>query len=378
MEALGWVSDWIVPFIVVLGILVFIHEMGHFLVARLCGVRVEAFSIGFGPELAGWNDRRGTRWKVCLLPLGGYVKFFGDASAASTPDGDDLQEMSAEERAVCFHHKPLAQRAAVVAAGPAANYLLAIAIFAGLFMTQGQPATDPVVSEVMAGSAAEAAGLQPDDRFVAIDGAAIDRFQELQDIIRLNPGTPITITVERDGRAIDLEAVPDVIVEEDDFGRREIGRLGVQNKTGHRFVVHDPISAVASAVDHTWAITAMSLRAVGQIITGERSVKEMGGPVRIAHMSGEVAQRSWLTLINFMGLLSISLGLINLFPIPVLDGGHLLYYAIEAVRGKPLGARAQEVGFTVGLALVVGLMLVVTVNDLSQGPFLDFLTALVS
>lgn len=472
MEALAWVSDWILPFLIVLGLLVFVHELGHFLVARWCGVRVEAFSIGFGKELVGWRDRHGTRWKLCLLPLGGYVKFFGDAGAASTADGAAMTEMSPEDKAVCFHHKPLRHRAAIVAAGPAANYLLAIVIFAGLFMTNGRLATEPVVSDVIEGSAAQAAGLLIDDRILSVDGDRVSRFQDLVDIIRLNPGTPIDIAVQRNGETLVLTAVPDVIIEEDDFGQRAIGRLGILHhvtypvvadisagsaaaaagfqpgdrllavndarirvfddlvavvranpdreitvtvsrgtdivtlsavpdpvvtQTGqgrqvtgrlgitHRMagkpgtrVVHGPVSAVIHAVEHSWGITVMSLRAVGQMLVGDRSVSEMGGPLRIAHLSGEVAQLGIVVLLNFMALLSISLGLINLFPIPVLDGGHLLYYAVEAVRGRPLGPRVQEIGFTVGLALVVGLMLMVTINDVRQGPFLEFLKGIVS
>ena len=402
-DAITWVTTWVLPFICVLGVLVFIHEMGHFLVARWCGVLVERFSIGFGPELVGWTDRSGTRWRVSLLPLGGYVKFLGEqvvvnkatqeteirvprfdlgspdeaqgggAGGTNSDEGDSYRTLTRpltdEEKAGCFHFKPLPHRTAVVAAGPAANFLLAIAILCGLYMGQGQPVTAPIVSEVMPGSAAERAGLQPGDRFLSVDGVRTDRFQDVQHAILLNPGSEVILEIERAGSVFEVPVVPSVVMVPYDYGERQEGRLGVRNSTGNDFVQLGPVSAFVAAVEQTWSYTMLNLTAVGQIVTGYRSVGEIGGPVRIAHISGEVAQLGLLTVLKLMAVLSVSLGLINLFPIPMLDGGHLLYYAIEAVRGKPVGPKLQEFGLKIGLALVVGLMIMVSLNDLVSGPF---------
>jgi regulator of sigma E protease len=358
-------SDYLVPFLIVLTVLVFVHELGHYLLARWNGVRVEVFSIGFGPELFGWTDRAGTRWKFSAVPLGGYVKMFGDANAASQP-GDEVDQMSAQERAVAFPHKRLGQRAAIVAAGPAANFLFAIVLLAGLFMTSGQPYTAPVVDQVRPDSAAAAAGLQPGDRIVGVDGSRIDRFEELQRIVRLNPGTELSVTVMRDESRVQLTAVPERETITDSMGTEHtIGLLGVTS-AGFEYRRHGPVQALVEAGEETWALTVGTLQAVGQIIGGNRSAEELGGPIKIAQMSGEVADAGATNLIWFMAVLSINLGLINLFPVPMLDGGHLLFYAIEGVRGKPLGEQAQEYGFRIGLALVLSLMLFVTWNDLTQ------------
>ncbi|GAB4374733.1 MAG: RIP metalloprotease RseP [Kiloniellaceae bacterium] len=363
MDFSGGFLGTIVPFLAVLTALVFVHEMGHYLIARWNGVRVEVFSIGFGPEIFGWNDRTGTRWKFSLIPLGGYVKMFGDANAASMP-ADDAGGMSAEDRAVAFPHKRLGQRAAIVAAGPIANFLFAIVLLAGLFSIVGQPFTPAVVGEVVADSAAEAGGFAPGDRVVAVNGQSVERFEELQRIVALRPGERLTFTVQRDGAEIELQATPARVETTNALGEtQEIGQLGLR-RSGADYARHDPATAVWQATRETFSIVDQTFTALGQIIRGDRGADELGGPIRIAQMSGQAAELGFATVIYFAAVLSINLGLINLFPVPMLDGGHLMFYAIEAVRGRPLGERAQEYGFRIGLALVLTLMVVVTWNDL--------------
>lgn len=360
---------YILPFLVVLAVLVFIHEFGHYLAARLCGVKVETFSLGFGPELFGWFDKHGTRWKVSALPLGGYVKMFGDADAASTP-GEGLATMTAEERAVSHHHQPLGRRAIIAAAGPFANYVLAIVLMAGLFMTAGQPVTPPEIGIVQPGSAAAASGLKPGDRFVSADGVAIGRFEDVQRIVRLNVGAPIELVVRRNGQLLPLRVTPKITDVVDRFGdHHSFGVLGV-GRSGVNYVRLSPGDAVLQATEETWSITSGTLTAVWQMIIGARTTEELGGPIKIAKLSGQVWQQGGvLDLVNFMALLSVNLGLINLFPIPVLDGGHLLFYAAEALRGRPLGQRVQQVGFQIGLALVFTLMIFATWNDVSSNVY---------
>lgn len=364
-------------FVFILSVIVFIHEMGHYLIARYNGVRVEVFSIGFGPEIFGWNTASGTRWKVGILPLGGYVKMFGDAGAASTPS-DEVPTMSPEERAVSFHHKPLLQRVAIVFGGPLANFVLAVIIFAGLFMTVGERITPADISTVVAGSAAEEAGMMPGDMVLMIDDRAIGRFEDLQEVVRESGGVALRMVVLRDGAEVELLVTPRKVEKEDRFGNRvRYGELGV-SRAGVTLVRHDPLTAVWAASRETIRLTSLTLRAVGQMISGSRPTDELGGPVRIAQMAGQVAEDGIITVFWFMALLSINLGLINLFPIPMLDGGHLLFYAFEAVRGKPLGERAQEYGFRVGLALVLTLMVFATWNDLVQLRVVDFFFDLLS
>jgi regulator of sigma E protease len=355
--------DYFLPFLVILTVLVFVHELGHYLVARANGVRVEVFSIGFGPELFGWNDRAGTRWKFSVVPLGGYVKMFGDADAASMP-GDRFAQMSDAERNVSFHHKRLPQRVAVVAAGPVANFVFAVVVLAGLFMTVGQPFTPPGVGQVEAGSAAQSAGLKSGDVIVAIDGSQIERFEDIQRVVRLNTGEPMKMLVRRGDHELTVAVTPRVTTFTDRFGNEhKIGLLGIE-RSGVNYVRRNPASALWDAGQETWSLTSGTLEAAWQMLIGLRPTDELGGPLRIAQMSGEVAQGGIVAVLWFLAVLSINLGLINLFPIPVLDGGHLLFYAAEAVRGRPLGQRAQEYGFRVGLALVLTLMVFATWNDL--------------
>ena len=374
---MAWLTSYIVPFLIILTVLVFVHELGHYLVARRNGVRVEVFSIGFGPELFGWNDRAGTRWKFSAIPFGGYVKMFGDADPASMP-GEHLNAMTPEQRAVSFHHKRLPQRAAIVAAGPIANFLFAIAVLAVIFVVKGQPFTPAEVGEVVANSAAEAGGVKPGDVIIAIDGRPVERFETVQQMVELNTGAPLQVTVKRGDEKVDLNIVPRAEVETDRFGfTHHVMRLGIR---GSRiaYVQRDPASAVWHAADETWNITSGTLKAVGQMILGQRSSEDLSGPVGIFKRSGEVAQGGIIAMLSFAAVLSVNLGLINLFPIPILDGGHLLFYAAEAVRGKPLGQRAQEYGFRLGLALVLTLMVFATWNDLVQLRVVDFIKGLVT
>jgi regulator of sigma E protease len=374
MQLLITVGNYVVPFLVILTVLVFVHELGHFLLARRNGVRVETFSIGFGPELFGFNDRAGTRWKFSLLPLGGYVKMFGEGEG----QGHATAALSPEERAVSFHHKRIGQRAAIVAAGPIANFLFAILVLTGLFAVVGQPFTAPVVDEVMEGGAAAKAGVQAGDRFLVVDGQSIARFEELQRLIQENPGRALPVVLERAGSEVALTVTPTATEQTDRFGnRRTIGLLGVRSNRLET-VRRDPLTALWQATRETAVMTAGTLKAVGQFIAGTRGTEELGGPLRIAQMSGEVAQAGFVATFWFMAVLSINLGLINLFPIPVLDGGHLLFYAAEVLRGRPLGPRAQDYASMAGLAAVLALMVFVTWNDLNHLAVVDFIGRLFS
>lgn len=367
----------VASFIFILGVIVFVHEMGHFLVARWNKVRVEVFSIGFGPELFGWNDRAGTRWKVSLLPLGGYVRFFGDANAASAP-GAETDGMTEAERAVSFHHKRLGQRAAIVFAGPFANFLLAVVILGVLFATVGQRITPPDISMVKPGSPAEAAGFEPGDLILSINGKPISRFEELQEIVRDSAGVPLKMTVKRDGGEVSLVVTPRLVERTDRFGNTlQFGELGV-GRTGVVYVRLDPLTAIGAAVTETYRLTAATVKAVSQMIAGTRSSDDLGGPIRIAQVAGQVAEDGFITVFWFMAVLSINLGLINIMPVPMLDGGHLLFYAFEAIRGRPLGERAQDYGFRIGIALLLSLMVFATWNDLVHLKVVDFFVGLFS
>jgi regulator of sigma E protease len=363
---MAWLTGGIghlIAFLVVLTVLVFVHELGHYLVARRNRVRIETFSIGFGPELFGWNDRAGTRWKVSAIPLGGYVKMFGDADPASMP-GEHLRDMTEEEKAVSFHHKKLWQRAAVVSAGPIANFVLAVLLLSAIIAVRGEQFSPPDVGQVLPGSAAEAAGIKPGDVITDIDGQPIERFETIQRIVETNTGTPLELTVKRADQTLDLRVTPKVVTETDRLGFiHHIARLGIGRK-GVDFIPRNPAASVWYAANEAWYLTTGTLKAVWQMIVGLRSSDELSGPIGIFQLSGAVAQEGIIPLLGFAAVLSINLGLINLFPIPVLDGGHLLFYAAEAIRGKPLSQRAQEYGFRFGLALVLMLMVFATWNDL--------------
>jgi regulator of sigma E protease len=354
----------VVAFLVVLTVVVFVHELGHYLVARWAGVRVEVFSIGFGPELVGFNDRHGTRWKISAVPLGGFVKFFGDEDASSATASD--RELTEAEKAVSFHHKSVWRRIAVVFAGPASNVIFAIAIFAAVFAFVGRMETPPVVSDVVPDSAAAEAGLQVGDRIVLVNGRAVDSFEELQRLIPLTNGASITLTVERGEETLQLSATPRFREIEDSLGetRRQavLGVTAVIDPQARERL--GPVDAVWQGVEQSWTVVETTAVAVGQMIAGTRGVEDLGGPVRIAQMSGQVAELGLVSLILFAAFLSVNLGLINLLPIPVLDGGHLVFYALEAVRGKPVSERAQDYAFRFGLVVIVGLMVFVTSNDI--------------
>jgi regulator of sigma E protease len=359
---------YVVPFLFVLTIVVFFHELGHFLVGRWAGVRVLTFSLGFGPELFGFNDRHGTRWKISAIPLGGYVKFFGDETEASTPSAETLAHMTPEERAVSFHHKKVGPRAAIVAAGPIANFLLAIVIFAAMFTFFGKPNTSARVDKVEANSAAAAAGFQAGDVVTAIDGNKIDTFSDMQRIVSGRAGERLTFTVKRGEANLQLQGTPELREVKDPFGNvQRLGVLGITRQTAAGDVVTervDPATAVWLGVKETWFVIDRTLAYVSRIFTGRESADQVGGPLRIAQMSGQVATIGLGALIQLAAVLSISIGLLNLFPVPLLDGGHLLFYAIEAARGRPLSERAQEVGFRIGLGLVLMLMVFATYNDI--------------
>ena len=366
----GAFFSYAVPFLIVLTIVVFFHELGHFLVARWNGVKVEAFSVGFGPELWGFNDRHGTRWRVSAIPLGGYVKFFGDINEASAPDMAKAEAMSEADRAVSFVHKSVARRAAVVAAGPAANFVLAIVIFALSFMILGRVITDPVITSVQPDSAAERAGFQAGDVVRSIDGTKIESFTDIPRLIAPNPGREFSFVIERGGEEMTVPITPELTERTDRFGNKQkIGFVGMANdarETNMRVVHYGPGTAVVEAVKETWFIVARTFGYLGDIITGRQSADQLGGPLRIAKVSGDVATLGVGALINLAALLSVSIGLLNLFPIPLLDGGHLVFYAIEALRGRPLSERAQEVGFRIGFAIVLMMMVFATWNDVTQ------------
>ncbi|WP_373503761.1 RIP metalloprotease RseP [Aestuariivirga sp.] len=354
-----------IPFLIALMIIVFIHELGHFMVARWCGVSVEAFSIGFGKEIAGWVDRHGTRWKLSWIPLGGYVKFKGDANAASMPEAGAVAQAKGDPGN--FHGKPIWQRAAVVAAGPIANFILAIAIFSAAFMLVGSPVTEPRVDEVLPGSAAEQAGIQKGDLVISIQGSEIRNFSDLQQAVITRAGEELAMVIERNGQRIDLVIVPQLKEEPDGFGgKMRIGLLGVRHNPegGIRYERMGLMSAVEAGTERTWFIVETTFRYLGKLVTGRESADQLGGPIAMAKAAGDAASVGIYQFISVIAFLSVSIGLINLFPIPMLDGGHLVYYAIEAVRGKPLGENAQEWGFRIGFSLVIMLMVVGTWNDL--------------
>jgi regulator of sigma E protease len=364
----GGLVGYVVPFLFVLTIVVFFHELGHFMMARWCGIRVLVFSIGFGPEIAGFNDRYGTRWKISAIPLGGYVKFFGDDNAASAPDHAAVAAMSEADKKDSFIFQPVTSRAAVVAAGPIANFVLAIAIFAGIFMTVGKQTTSPRVDTVLAGSSAEVAGFKPGDLVLSINGEKIESFSDMQRVVSISAGEPLAIEVDRGGVQVALKAVPQLKEIKDNFGNvHRLGVLGISRSMAPGDIKTEkagPIRAVVMGAQETWFVVDRTLSYITGVFAGREAADQLGGPIRIAQVSGQVATAGFAALIHLTAVLSVSIGLLNLFPIPLLDGGHLLFYVIEAIRGRALSERAQEVGFRIGLALVVMLMIFATFNDI--------------
>ncbi len=357
---------YIIPFLFVLTIVVFFHELGHFLVARWAGVKVLTFSLGFGPELVGFDDRHGTRWKISAVPLGGYVKFFGDESEASTPSSETLSSMTEEEREGSFHHKKVGPRAAIVAAGPIANFILAIVIFTCLFTFFGKPSTTARVDKVEVGSAAEKAGFQV--------GSAIGSFSDMQRIVVAHAGDQLTFTIKRGDSTLELRGTPELKEVKDPFGNtHRQGVMGITRATSPGEVTTEkvsPATALWLGVKETWFVVDQTLSYIGNVFTGRASADQIGGPIRIAQISGQVATLGLAALLHLAAVLSISIGLLNLFPVPLLDGGHLLFYGAEVLRGRPLSDKSQEYGFRVGLALVLMLMVFAFYNDFHQVPWL--------
>ncbi len=351
----------------ILTVVIFFHELGHFLVARWCGVAIKTFSIGFGPEIGGFTDRHGTRWRLSWIPLGGYVQFIDDDNVASASQ-KPFEELTPEERANSFQSKPLGARAAIVAAGPIANFIVAIAIFTAVFALFGERITAAKVDSVMAGSVAERAGFLPGDVVVSIDGSKIESFGEMQRIVATSPDQPLQFGIDRGGAPIELTATPERKETTDFFGNKvRRGLLGIQRSSAPddwTLKRYGPVTAFGRAVEECYLIVSQSLSYLFKLVTGRESADQLSGPIGIAKIAGEVASISFTALLTLTAVLSVSIGLLNLFPIPILDGGHLLFYSIEAIRGRPLSQQAQEIGLRIGLALILTLMFFATWNDL--------------
>ena len=358
----------IVPFLVVLTLVVFVHEMGHYLVGRWCGIGVKAFSIGFGPELVGFNDKHGTRWKLSAIPLGGYVKFAGDENGASVPDRDALASMSEEERKTAFHTQPVWKRAATVFAGPFANFILTVVIFAAFFALYGKVVAEPLVSTVMPNSPAAVAGFLPGDKFVSVDGEEIRTFSDVQRNVMGRAGEEIRFVVLRDGKELELSATPEIREIDDQLGNKvKTAVLGVQlsgDSGAIRVEEMSPLQAISGALDQSLFIASETGNFMVRLIKGREDKCQLGGPVKIATMAGQAAKRGVDWLIQLAAMLSIGIGILNLLPIPPLDGGHLLFYGIEAVQRRPVSEKVQEIVFRIGTLLVLSFMAFVFFNDL--------------
>ena len=358
----GGFTGYLVPFLFVLTIVVFFHELGHFIVARLCGIKILVFSIGFGPELLGFNDKHGTRWKISAIPLGGYVKFFGDENAASVPDAASVAAMAPDERKVSFFHQSVPSRAAVVAAGPIANFILAIVIFAGVFALYGKQSATARIDSVQADSAASVAGFQPGDLVVAIDGSKIDSFADMQRIVGLSAGQVLQIQVDRGGSLVTLKATPALKEIKDNFGNlHRLGVLGISRSMAPADVkteAVDPLTALWLGAKETWIVVDSTMTYLGRVVIGREAADQLGGPPRIAQVAGQVWQGAFasggfgaaaVALLHLSAVLSVSIGLLNLFPVPLLDGGHLLFYGIEAVREPPVRSGRRKSASELGL-----------------------------
>lgn len=354
-------------FLVVLTVIVFVHEMGHYLVARWNGIAIQTFSIGFGPELVGFNDRHGTRWRLSAIPLGGYVRFLGDMNAASLPDRELIENADPELAKRLFVNKNPWQRIAVVVAGPAANVIFTFLVLYALLLGYGRYSIPPVIGTVMPDSVAATAGLLGGDRIVSVDGYDVRGFEDFQRLVSTAPQRSVTIVVERDGAPKTFVLTPDVATQTDSFGNEHrIGRIGVARDVTREDVTlyrPGPIEAVGLTVEEIRFIVDRTAAFLGDFFVGRGDIEQLGGPVKVAKVSGEVASLGIVALINLMALLSLNIGIFNLLPVPMLDGGHLLYYLYEAIRGKPLSQRVQELGFRFGFVLVVSLMLFTTFND---------------
>lgn len=388
-----FLTTYVLPFVVVLSILVFVHEWGHYIIARLCGVRVETFSIGFGREIYGWTDRAGTRWKISWVPLGGYVQMFGDTDPASArhddgiKDGEKKRPLTAAEKKVAFYTQSVARRSAIVFAGPAINFIFAVIILTGMFALQGQPYTPPIAGGLLSGSPAEKAGIRLGDKILEMDGNPVARFQDIATYTAVNLDHEIVIKLLRSkgkgkwsSRPVIVRVTPALVNEVDRFGfKNQRGRIGMKAPVGvFEMKPHTPGSAFVAAVKEVFSISASTLKALGQMIVGTRSADELGGVLRIGAYAGSFAAQGIVSLIMFTALLSVNLGLINLLPIPMLDGGHLAFFAMETVKGKPMGERFQEYALRVGLVFLLGIMLFATWNDLVQLKVFEYVKNLIS
>ena len=363
----GILIGTIVPFLFVLTIVVFVHEMGHYLVGRWCGIGVKAFAVGFGPELIGFNDRRGTRWKLCAVPLGGYVKFVGDMNASSTPDPAATEVLSEEEKAVAFHTQPVWKRAATVFAGPAFNFLLTIAVFAVLFGSYGRYVYQPTISEVLPNSPAAIAGFLPGDKFLAVDGHRVESFDEVQRYVTGRAGDPIVFLVGRGDQQIEITATPEVKEIDDRLGKIKVGAIGVMQNAQQdapTHITYGPVGALSEAVTQTGYIIAGTGRFLQRLVGGREDRCQLGGPVKIADMAGRAASMGFEVLVQLIAFLSVGIGILNLLPIPPLDGGHLAFYGIEAIMRRPVSERAMEAIYRAGFFLVLAFMIFVFWNDI--------------
>jgi regulator of sigma E protease len=365
----GFLLGTLVPFLFVLTVVVFVHEMGHYLVGRWCGIGVKVFSIGFGPELFGFNDSHGTRWKLCAIPLGGYVKFVGDMNATSSqPNSEEIEKLTDAERKIAFHTQPVWKRAATVVAGPLFNFLLTIAVFAVLFSAYGRPVLEPMVAEVTAGSPAARAGILPGDRFVSVDGRKVQTFSDVQRLVSGRGGDIITFVMLREGKEITVTATPELMEQQDGLGNKvKVAVIGVVNNQEFgqpRLITYSPVGAVGAAVEETGYIIQRTGQFLQRFVVGREDKCQLGGPIKIAKMSGQAAKLGFEWLVQLVALLSVGIGILNLLPIPPLDGGHLLFYGVEAVIRRPVSERMMEMGYRAGLLLVLGFMGFVFWNDL--------------
>lgn len=362
-----WLLSYVVPFLAVLTVIVFVHEMGHYLVARWNGIAIQKFSVGFGPELLGFNDRHGTRWSLSAIPLGGYVRFVGDLDAASTPDLEAIENADPELARRLFVNKNVWQRISVVIAGPVANVLLTFLILYALLLGYGRYSIPPVIGEVIAGSVAQSAGLESGDTILSVDGYQVRGFEDFQRFIATSPARSVSVTLERSGTPQTITLVPEAVETKDRFGNNQrIGRIGVSRDVEQTDVVlyrPGPVEAVGMTFEEIRFIVQRTGAFLGDFFVGRGDVEQLGGPVKVAKVSGEMATLGIIALINLTALLSLNIGIFNLLPVPMLDGGHLMYYLIEAVRGRPLSMKVQEIGFRFGFALVLALMVFTLFND---------------
>ena len=362
-----WLASYVVPFLAVLTVIVFVHEMGHYLVARWNGIAIQTFSVGFGREVFGWNDKAGTRWRLSAIPLGGYVRFVGDMDAASTPDREAIANADPALAAKLFANKNVWQRIAVVVAGPVANVILTFVLLYALLLGYGRYTIPPVVGSVVAGSPAEVAGLEPGDVIVSVDGYAVRGFEDFQRLVATSPERAVSVALDRAGTSQTVVLVPEATEVLDQFGNKQrIGRIGVTRDVAKSDVTlyrPGPVEAIGMTTEEIRFIVQRTAAFLGDFFVGRGDVEQLGGPVKVAKVSGEVATLGIAALINLMALLSLNIGIFNLLPVPMLDGGHLMYYLVEAVRGRPLSVKVQEIGFRIGFALVLSLMVFTLFND---------------